>query len=114
MQCCCVALSPILPPEAEQWLKVADKYRTGDLPASELLAARFEAWRQLGPNSCDFSSRQVNGVRAVLFLLFPDDHQDFKDVHFLISEFTSFCTEAGMAVEDQLRCLMAAYDVPSA
>ncbi len=113
MRGCCCALWASLPPEAERWLFVADSYRAGLAPESELMAARLAAWDHLGDQACDFASPTVNAMRVVLFLLFPDDDPDSEDVGFLISHFLDFCTGAGMSTEQQYQCLADAYGLCS-
>lgn len=112
MRCCCRSLSGLLPPEAERWLGVADGYRAGDVSASDLLAARLDAWDHLGAESGDFSSPRVNAVRAVLFLLFPDDDADFEDASLVVSHFIDFCQGAGLLTGRQNCCLAEAFDIP--
>jgi|GEM_PF-6437374 len=109
MRCCCRLLSGLLPPEAELWLGVADGYCAGDVPASDLLAARLQAWEHLRAESCEFASPRVNAVRAVLFLLFPDDDPSFEDASVLVAHFVDFCEGAGVPSGQQRVCLAEAY-----
>jgi hypothetical protein len=81
-------LAPLLPPAAEEWLQVAERYRHKQASAADLERVRVLAWQFLGKDSCNFDSPGVLAVRAVICLLFPDDYgggeQWFDTVHFFL------------------------------
>lgn len=112
MRCCCRSFTELLPQDAERWLGAADAYRAGEVAAGDLLAACLEAWEHLGAESCDFASPRVNAVRAVLFLLFPDDDPDLEDASLVVSHFVDFCEGVGVSLERQGRCLAESYGLP--
>jgi hypothetical protein len=69
-------LAPLLPPAAEEWLHVANRYQEKHASAADLDRARVEAWDFLGNDSCNSESPNVLAVRAIICLLFPDDYED--------------------------------------
>src|SRR5262249_30203629 len=81
-------LAPLLPPAAEEWLQVAERYRYQQASAADLERVRVAAWKLLGKDSCDFGAPAVLAVRAVICLVFPDDfdggEQWFETVHFFL------------------------------
>jgi hypothetical protein len=81
-------LAPLLPPAAEEWLQVADRYRHKQASSDDLERVRVAAWDYLGEDSCNFKSPGVLAVRAVICLLFPDDYEGgerwFETVHFFL------------------------------
>lgn len=76
MMACCQLISNKLPEIAHHWLHVAQDYRKGLVSINDLVAARVEAWRFLEPNSNNFSLPEVNAIRAVICLMFPESEQD--------------------------------------
>jgi hypothetical protein len=83
-------LGPLLPPAAEEWLQVAERYRHMQASAADLERVRVAAWEFLGKDSCDFNLPGVLAVRAVICLLFPDDYDGgerwFETVHFFLDD----------------------------
>jgi hypothetical protein len=81
-------LAPLLPPAAEEWLQVAERYRHKQASAADLERVRVAAWEFLGKDSCNFESPEVLAVRAVICLLLPDDYEGgeqwFETVHFFL------------------------------
>jgi hypothetical protein len=81
-------LAPLLPPAAEEWLHVAERYRHKQASATDLERVRVAAWDFLGKDSCNFESSGVLAVRAVICLLFPDDYDGgrrwFETIHFFL------------------------------
>jgi hypothetical protein len=81
-------LAPLLPPAAEEWLRVADRYWHKRATVADLERVRVAAWEFLGKDSCNFESPSVLAVRAVICLLFPDDYEGgeqwFETVHFFL------------------------------
>jgi hypothetical protein len=80
-------LGPFLPPAAEEWLQVAERYRHMQASVAELKRVRVAAWEFLG-DTYNFQLPGVLAVRAVICLLFPDDYEDGKEwfeiVHFFL------------------------------
>jgi hypothetical protein len=108
MRACCRSLLGHSPPAAEQWLRAADEYQRGCLSAKGLETERISAWEYLGDRSCDFDSPEVNAVRAVLFLLYPDRGGDDPDL--VLSHFLDFCEGAGLSREEAGMRLREAFD----
>ena len=108
----CRMLEPVLPPAAADWLQVADRYRHGEASAVDLERVRVAAWEFLGKNSCDFTSPGVLAVRAVICLLFPDEHEGgdwwFETVHFFLDASNRAADHQG-AQSQLLRQLFAEY-----
>jgi hypothetical protein len=81
-------LAPLLPPAADEWLQVAERYRRKQVSAADLERVRVAAWDFLGKDSCNFESPGVLAVRAVICLLFPDEYeageQWFDTAHFFL------------------------------
>ena len=67
-------IAPLLPPAAEEWLEIAERYRHREASAADLERIRIAAWQFLGRHSCNFELPGVLAVRAVICLLFPDDY----------------------------------------
>ena len=63
---CCRYIWKVLPEIAREALQAAEQFAAGDLTASALVAERVALWDWLGKRSCDFSSPEVNAVRAVI------------------------------------------------
>jgi hypothetical protein len=112
MRACCRSLSGRLPPAAERWFRAADDYRRSRLSTTGLEAERVAAWDYLGARSCDFDSPEVNAVRAVLFLLYPDF--EGEDPELVLSHFLDFCRGAGLSGEAAGEWLREAFDDPAA
>lgn len=102
-----------LPGEAARWLEVAEAYADGRAPREELLAARADASRHLGPPGADLADPEVSAVRAVLFALFAEDEShDWID---RMAFFLEFSEGAGASRGDLCLHLYAAFgDVLSA
>jgi hypothetical protein len=84
----CRLLVDLLPPTAEEWLQIAERYRMGESSEAELEEARVAAWKYLGKESCNFQSQEVLAVRALICLLFPDSYENGEQwgdiVHFFL------------------------------
>jgi hypothetical protein len=81
-------LGPLLPPKAEEWLQVVERYRHMQASAADLERVRVAAWEFLGKDSCNFELPGVLAIRAVICLLLPDDYDGgerwFETIHFFL------------------------------
>jgi hypothetical protein len=102
MHTCCHLIGRKLPPQAWHWLQVSSDYRVGRITSQELDVARVAAWKYLGPQSCNFSSPEVNAVRAVICLMFPDNRNDWYDS---LCVFLEFCNDAENHQEEQCQLI---------
>lgn len=88
----CHGLAELLPPRAAHWLEVARAYAAGEASPAELTETRLEAWKHLGNRSCAFDDPAVNAVRAVIFVLDPENKDDWFDNMIF---FIDYCEGAG-------------------
>lgn len=76
-----LALVSTLPlsPREQDWLAQGEAYAAGRIDDAMLEQVRVEAWDSIDGRDCDFADPQVNRVRAVLCVLYPDDElQDLR------------------------------------
>lgn len=76
-----LALVSTLPmsPRERDWLAQGEAYAAGRIDDAMLEQVRVEAWDSIDGRDCDFADPQVNRVRAVLCVLYPDDElQDLR------------------------------------
>lgn len=61
-----------MPDVARTALAVAEGYTDGRYTVKTLVNERVKLWEYLGQESCNFSSPEVNAVRAVICCLYED------------------------------------------
>jgi hypothetical protein len=98
-------LGSLLPPAAEEWLKVAERYRHREASADDLEKVRVAAWEFLGKDSCNFELTWVLAVRAVICLLFPDDYEDGEHLSETVKFFLDVSNRAADHQREQSKLL---------
>jgi len=101
---CCRYIWSVIPERARDALVLAEEFSAGRVPASWLVHERMTLWRYLGKRSCDFDSREVNAVRAVICCLFVEF--ELREAYDAAANQASFCdaaTEEVIPYSDLLR-----------
>lgn len=86
---CCQSLTEYLPPDAEQWLRVAQAYRLREATATELEQSRASAWTYIRQISDNVADPRLTAARALVILLYPDDWEYREDEPGRIGRFES-------------------------
>jgi hypothetical protein len=89
---CCRYIWKVLPEIARRTLEAAEQFARGELTASELVAERVALWNWLGKRSCDFTSPEVNAVRAVICCCY--EKHDPSDAYESAVNLVEFCEDA--------------------
>lgn len=88
------------------WLDLAEAYAAGRASRQELIDARVDAWGYLGNRPNDSADPEVNAVRALISVLFPDDVDDWYE---RVNLFIECCEGAGTDAGELCRQLREAF-----
>jgi hypothetical protein len=106
---CCRLIWDSLPDVAKNALRVAEAYAEGSVLPERITEERVKLWQFLGKDSCNFSSPEVNAVRAVICCLYEDIPDDAYGVALAAMD---FCNGVRDETPAQLRLLHAIYTSP--
>jgi hypothetical protein len=100
-----------LPDAARRALEVAEGYIEGACSPEILISERVKLWEYLGEESCNFSSPQVNAVRAVICCLYEDIPKD--EMYDAVIHTLEFCNDVEGNRPAQYRLMREVFGYPS-
>jgi len=108
---CCRLLWAKLPAVARQALAVAEGYIEGACSPEVLVNERVELWQYLDKESSNFSSPEVNAVRAVICCLYEDLPKD--EMYDFVMHTLEFCNDVADNRPAQYQLLREIFDYPN-
>ena len=94
MRRCSSILLPMLPPECQEWMSVADAFEARRIRVPELTIARTIAIQSFYSVREFKSAEEQFGMQVVMYRLWPSG--DYREWHVEAEHFLETCEEAGL------------------
>jgi hypothetical protein len=102
----------VIPERARDALILAEEFSADRVPASWLVHERMTLSKLLAKRSCDFGSREINAVRAVICCLFEEFEP--REAYDAAANLASLCDNATDEVIRYSELLSQAFGLPGA